>query len=164
MKYGKNTYLVEEVLSFAEKGALLEGVSGGGLGDSLLVRDLNEAKSFAWSQNLPSGQLPWVDLREREMRNILKTRYELPDFDAIDDDLGKLVDAIGAVAFDRLRGGFKEIVDDVVGDLYNCAYRRAVVGYKDGLFERIFDAYQSGGWPCGWKGNFPRGVIMVFTK
>jgi|KBSMisStaDraftv2_1062788.scaffolds.fasta_scaffold448252_2 hypothetical protein len=164
MKYGKNTNLVEEVLSFVEKGALLEGVSSEDMSDSTLIRDFAEAKSFAWSQDLSVGELPWVDLREREMRNVLRARYELPDLDAVDNELGNLVDILGAVVLRRLRGTFREIVDDVAGDLYNCAYRRAVLGYKEGLFEEIFDAYKSGGWPCGWKGNFPEGALVVFTK
>jgi len=98
------------------------------------------------------------------MRNVLRARYELPDLDAVDNELGNLVDILGAVVLRRLRGTFREIVDDVAGDLYNCAYRRAVLGYKEGLFEEIFDAYKSGGWPCGWKGNFPEGALVVFTK
>jgi hypothetical protein len=164
MEYGKNTNLVEEVLSFVKEGRLLEGVSSKGLNDSMLIRDFEEAKKNAWSQDLSVGELPWVDLREREMRNVLKARYELSDFDEVDNDLGKLVDTLSTVVSKRLRGVFREVVDDVASDLYNCTYRRAVLGYKDGLFEKIFDAYKSGGWPCGWKGDFPEGVLIVFTK
>lgn len=30
------------------------------------------------------------------------------------------------------------------------------------LYEDMFLAYQSGGWPCGWLGKYPEGKIVVF--
>ena len=35
-------------------------------------------------------------------------------------------------------------------------------GTAERLYEDMFLAYQSGGWPCGWLGKYPEGKIVVF--
>ena len=59
----------------------------------------------------------------------------------------------------------KEIWDDVYSDLINCIKARAIVGKGNFFFEKIIEVYLSGGWPCGWEGNFPNGRMKVsYTK
>ena len=35
-------------------------------------------------------------------------------------------------------------------------------GKTERLYEEMFLAYQSGGWPCGWYGKYPEGQLVVF--
>jgi len=161
--YGNYSALVEEVLEFAEKGSLLLSSSlGEEMHNCIVIHDLDLAKKFAWSQTPASSSFSWVELREREMGKVLKARYTLPDFNAIDAALGGLIDSLGTILSKRLRGDYRELIDDVLGDLHNCAYQRAVFGYKDSLFEAVFSIYKLGGWPCGWQGEFPEGKLIVF--
>ncbi|HAG44068.1 MAG TPA: hypothetical protein DCL31_12985, partial [Clostridium sp.] len=56
----------------------------------------------------------------------------------------------------------KDIWDDVYSDLINCVKVRAIIGKENSFFEKKFAVYLSGGWPCGWEGNFPNGKMKVF--
>lgn len=55
-----------------------------------------------------------------------------------------------------------EVLDDVYGDLINCIRTRAIVGKKNHLYEKIFEVYLSGGWHCGWSGNYPNVALKVY--
>lgn len=48
-------------------------------------------------------------------------------------------------------------------DLRNCAYNRAINGKSENFYEYIFKIYLAGGFPCGWKGDYPdSGVIIAY--
>ncbi|MGL4106952.1 hypothetical protein [Clostridium paraputrificum] len=38
------------------------------------------------------------------------------------------------------------------------------MGKKNNFFEKIFEAYLSGGWPCGWSGDYQKGKLKVFFR
>lgn len=44
-----------------------------------------------------------------------------------------------------------------------CALNRLVNGKTDNFYEKIFEVYKQGGWPCGWKGTYPIGEIIVYV-
>ena len=52
--------------------------------------------------------------------------------------------------------------NEVVADLNNCAINRAINGEISNFFEDLFEVYQSGAIPCGWKGNYPEGKIVAY--
>lgn len=51
-------------------------------------------------------------------------------------------------------------------DLIFCAKSRIFSGRKIDFFEKLFEIYQSSGFPCGWKGSSsPRkGNFVIFSK
>lgn len=51
-------------------------------------------------------------------------------------------------------------------DLIFCTKSRIFVGRKIDFFEKLFEIYQSSGFPCGWKGSSsPRkGNFVIFSK
>lgn len=162
MKFGNNTNLVEEVIEFVEIGELLNGLYKGPFEDIIVEKDFDKALEIAWSQDLPDSHLPWSDLREAKMGEVMEVRYSLSDFNETDAALGKLVDQFGDILSNRLKGKHKELLDEVVGDMYNAAYSRAVNGISDNLLEQIFTIYKNGGWPCGFKGDYPDGNLIVY--
>ncbi|PFI73957.1 hypothetical protein COK13_29330 [Bacillus cereus] len=44
-----------------------------------------------------------------------------------------------------------------------CALNRLVNGKVDNFYERIFEVYKLGVWPCGWEGEYPEGRIIVYS-
>ena len=33
---------------------------------------------------------------------------------------------------------------------------------KVSLYEKVFKVYKMGGWPCGWKGEYMKGKMIVY--
>jgi hypothetical protein len=160
MSYGKNTELVEEIIAFAKGHGLLNGVVPESPQWSV-IRDLAEAKRSAWESPIGDDQLLWSDLRERQMAEIRAATYAQPDFSAIRDALSGNLKTLTVLLRRKLDDHHQDLLDDIIGDLNNCAFNRAVNG-ANGFFEQLFDAYRAGGWPCGWTGNFPVGRLVVY--
>ena len=142
MKFGNNTSLVEEVINFVESGELFSGLYNNSLEGVIVEDDFEKAKEFAWSQDLPDCPLTWSDVREQEMSEVIGVRYSLSDFGEVDAALGGLVDQFGDVLFKRLKGDYEDLVDEVIGDMYNAAYCRAVNGVTENLLEKLFVVYK----------------------
>ena len=51
----------------------------------------------------------------------------------------------------------------IEGDLTMCALNRLVNGKTNNFYEKVFELYKEGGWPCGWKGTYPKGEFIVFV-
>lgn len=162
VRFGNNTNLVEEVIEFVESGEFFCKPYKGSLENIIVENDFEKAKEFAWTQNLPNCPLAWADIREQEMSEVMGVRYSLSDFDEADAALGELVDQFGDVLSKRIKGDYEELLDEIMGDMYNAAYCRAVKGVSDNLLEQLFMIYKNGGWPCGWEGDYPDGKLIVY--
>lgn len=162
VRFGNNTNLVEEVIEFVESGEFFRKPYKGSLENIIVENSFEKAKEFAWSQDLPNCPLTWPDIREQEMSEVMSVRYSLSNFDEEDAALGELVDQFGDVLSKRLKGDYEELLDEIMGDMYNAAYCRAVNGVSDNLLEKIFMIYKNGGWPCGWEGDYPDGKLIVY--
>jgi len=161
-RFGKYNDLVQEVINFVEQGSILGAQSQASLRfPAQFIGDLEQAQALAWGQ--AGARLTWVDVRERVASEVMAVRYQIANFTEVDDELGKLVDKFHSVLRRKLRGQYADLLDDVAGDLFNCAYSRAVLGESDGLFERIYQAYKAGYWPCGWDGDYPNGVLIMYS-
>lgn len=42
-------------------------------------------------------------------------------------------------------------------------FYRACFGVTDTVRERLFRVYRTGGYPCGWRGRFPTGDLVVYS-
>lgn len=51
----------------------------------------------------------------------------------------------------------------IANDFASIVFSRSVRGTEPGLYERCFDIYQRGGFPCGWQGTYPAGRLVVFV-
>lgn len=90
--------------------------------------------------------------------------YALAGFADAAAHLSALGDELNLIVRMHLSSGpFLAISDEIAADLYHCAYKRAVLGDAPHFFEELFTQYQSGLWPCGWKGNYPAGSLICFA-
>ena len=140
--------------------------------DAKAIHDFKVAERLSTMTDRKAGPKyhPWADLRpEMDVRYTteagkefpLKKRNFLPDlrimitafytFD-LESKLGKIV--IGSVPVERVAEDF--------GILYMYALATVDNGKSERLYEDMFLAYQSGGWPCGWYGKYPEGQLVVF--
>jgi hypothetical protein len=164
MRFGPHTPLVEEVIDYANTGDLFVRPYGGDSSRVLVETNFARARERAWTQDPESDFAIWTDLREMVMSKVRGQRHEIAGFDAASKELRKLVDELSAIFKKRLkRGPYDEILDDVASDFYNCAYKRAVLGNVPHLFETLYECYRAGGWPCGWRGQYPDGVLVVYS-
>ncbi|GLR14909.1 hypothetical protein GCM10007907_36990 [Chitinimonas prasina] len=164
MRFGPNTTLVEEVIEYARSGEFFTVSYQGGITGSIIEVDFVHAQELAWTQESIDGFTNWMYLQDKFAGELLRLEYTLKDFREASKELSKLVDELGAIAKARFsRSPFDDIGDQIATDLYYCAYKRAVIGSAPHFFEKLFDCYRMGGWPCGWKGTHPAGSVVVFS-
>ena len=161
MKYGIHTALVEEIIDFVKTGKILYP-SSNTIENIYYVDDLNEAKFYAWDKTYGEDEYLWSDIREKEMSKVKKTAYEIESFEDIRENISKLLKLFTMYIRKSLNDQYYDLLDDIIGDLYNCALNRAANGKENNFYERIYDIYSSGGWVCGWHGEYPKGELAVF--
>ena len=54
-------------------------------------------------------------------------------------------------------------IDFVYNDFLTFAAYGIFSKIKDDFIEKQIEVYQNGGFPCGWKGEFPDGVMVVYS-
>ncbi|QGJ70192.1 Hypothetical protein PBC10988_18860 [Planctomycetales bacterium 10988] len=165
MNFGKYSSQVEEVYSFANSGPLLtplsiEEQSEINRDQFAMVKYLEEAEWHAWEDTFGSEEETWTDLRELNMAEVLEKAFEEEQFTQIKDHLVNHLPQLTRMVQSRLGDEYFDLLDDIVGDLHNAAFNRAIQG-PQGFFEDLFKVYQQGAWPCGWEGNYPEGKLMV---
>jgi len=163
VRYGIHTEHVEEVLRFAQAGALLVPGTARPI-HVTQIDDLAQAKLLAWQEVYGPEELLWSDIRQREMSNIKREAYNSETFTEVRTTLSSLLEELPSVVRRGLSGDHAELLDDVVADLFNCAFSRAFHGPGDGFFERLFAVYRAGGWPCGWDGDYPLGRVVAYYR
>lgn len=165
---------IAEVLALAKDGPLLAPVAP--LTDSSwhVVRSMAEAEDYAYSRLLDGRRLgdgdddeelhsvltlTWTDLREHEAGALLGVTYQDSSKAGLRQRCAELEDRM----FPWLSRLHEAPLDDIVADLGNAVMSRCVFGRDDTrLFERVFRAYRVGGWPCGWRGRHPDGLLVVY--
>ncbi|WP_199065711.1 hypothetical protein [Chitinimonas sp. BJB300] len=161
---GENTNLVLDVLNFLTSGNLLNP-SGKAYLSNGFIDDLETAKSFAWEKFYGEDDYTWSDLRSEKMSEIWDVIYaEKEKYVEVDNQISSLLDEISRVVQVQLDHQHKDLLDDIVSDIQSCLYSRAVFGKENFFFEQILFVYLNGGWPCGWKGNWPDGKLIGYFK
>ena len=129
----------------------------------LEYNDFGKCKEFAYDYEeylIDEEYFTWQDIKDLQMANIKEEIYKCEDYKIINKKLKEI--GIKNISKIILSNECKEIWDDVYSDLINCIKARAIVGKENFFFEKIIEVYASGGWPCGWEGNFPNGRMKVF--
>ena len=106
----------------------------------------------------------WRDLRTFELRiyynferenKIDGRQFEL-DMEVIDDQLHPLMEQ-------QLIGRLPEnFAIEIEQDLNMIRRFRGMLGETPHMMNTLFMMYRSGGFPCGWDGNFPDGKMVVY--
>lgn len=102
----------------------------------------------------------WGDMTELEMSEIMETVYAQENYKEINQVLRRI--SIDSDELHIISNDYNEIWDHVYYMLVECLKNRAILGETDNLYEKMFQAYLSGGWPCGWKGKHPQGKLIVY--
>jgi hypothetical protein len=164
MSYGPRAGLVDAIVEFAERGPLLRPaapITGAGLH---VITDFAEAKEHAWHRYITDDEdaANWTDLRELEASEVLAATYADPSLAQLFDEMMALIERLHEAVGRQLAAPHQEVIDDIIADLRNCAFSQAVFGPGSRFFDRIWDVYRQGGWPCGWEGPYPEGRLVVF--
>ena len=167
--YGQHTESVQEVADFASSNKVLsKPISFSD--DTVIIEDNFEAalhRSRTQGQDndedMDENWLCWLGIRSHELSQFYLTAPEA----SIDRELNASIGNLGEAIRKNLEVGLPEdymlALNDIDGDLSSCAQSRAYVGEANPFFEKLFDLYKAGVWPCGWEGNYPAGKLVVFV-
>jgi hypothetical protein len=166
MAFGIHTSLVEEILTAIANGDILSPHAPIADPLALVIADLDEAKRYAWSRPIAGDDIStWNDLREDEVAPFHALPYERPDLKPAYDSTDTLLEPLSKLLREKLPANYAELRDDVAADLQHCAMNRALHGLlPDSFWERMWQIYRRGGWPCGWEGEYPQGRLVVFAS
>jgi hypothetical protein len=161
MDYGPYSALVEEVIAAIPSGGILRPIVNVDAPNALVLTDLEEATRYAWSRSI--GGHTWTSLREVQTAPFHAEPYKHPErkpaYDAVDGQLEPLFE----VMFEKLPREYRRLFDDIAGDLEHCALNRALHGLvPDSFWERVWQVYRQGAWPCGWDGEYPAGRMVIY--
>jgi len=159
--YEKHMGLINEVVDFARSGPLFVPV--GTTSGVRAITDFKQAQDYCWNELYGNGEYTWTDLRERQMGKVKGLGYKI---DGFKETKGKLDEYDGVILdsfHHRVDEKYQEVFDDVTADLWNCLISRAIQGNAPGFFEKLFDAYKQGLWPCGWDGDYPDGRLIAYV-
>ncbi|MDZ5671411.1 hypothetical protein [Bacillus stercoris] len=160
MNFGKYHNLVEEVIEFSKTLKPINSVNVSSF--TQVINDQEKAEYLAYEEVYGEDEYTWKDIREIEMSEVWERFYELEDNQKPED-----IDALLDIFSESIRHAsteFKTFFEDIVADLNNCAINRAINGNTNNFFEKVFDIYKAGYFPCGWNGDYPNGTFVVFKK
>ena len=131
--------------------------------DIIEINDYKKAKFLAF-ENLEyeirfEKGYSWIDLRQLEMSNVEGNKFFIENYKYFDNIINNFQTKLSQII--SVNEIYDEAYDDIYSDLCDCMICRLILG-KDYLFEKLYTVYKSGGWPCGWEGNFPEGKLIVF--
>ncbi|MGD6793099.1 cytoplasmic protein [Metabacillus indicus] len=160
MKYGKHTQLVEEVLNLTKN---IKFTYNNNLvnTDVVLVNEYEIAQELAWSQDLDVVENVWEDIKSLESGEVIGKLYE-ENLNSLEKPIREIIQSSKNYPEDIV-SKYIDIFEEITGDLHVCALNRLVNGKTNNLYEKIFEAYKLGGWPCGWEGEYPQGRMIVFS-
>ncbi len=160
MKFGVNTQLVEEVMEFIRNSKMFNNKN---FNDEIfkVIKDFNKAQNLAWSQDSSEVDTVWEYVKSQEAESIVEKVYNL-NLVSQQDELYNFFSDNENYSNDFLPFDYIDINEEVEGDLTMCALNRLVNGKTDNFYEKIFEVYKQGGWPCGWKGRYPIGDMIVY--
>jgi len=171
--YGPHSDMVQEIIDFACSGRILRRTDAINDGSVIVENNFANALERARDQGQNEDEddedeekdddwLSWGGIREHELSEFYLTAPELSCNKEINAALRQAGEAIRQCIKDHLPEEYMQALNDIDGDMSCCARSRAMVGKQNHFFEKIFQIYQNGAWPCGWEGNYPEGKLIVF--
>jgi hypothetical protein len=162
--YGPHNALVEDVIAAVEQGRVFRPSHPVDAPGALVIDAIADAKEYAWSRPIAGDESStWNDLREDEVAPFHAVPYDHPErrpaYEAVEARLEWFFDVLRA----KLPAPYADLIDDVAADLRHCALNRALHGLvPDSFWERVWQVYRQGAWPCGWDGEYPAGRMVIF--
>jgi hypothetical protein len=162
MTFGPHSRLVYEFLHWIDQQELLQ-YGGTPPHQMLIVSGFENALSIA--RHTALGGVNWTSLRENTeallyQSGLLDTGPWMSYKDNIKDLLYIVEEKTTAIISDR----YCSILDDVIADLHVLACCLAIHGELDPFYEMVWQAYKSGGWPCGCTGGEPTPDDYIYNS
>ncbi|WBW96127.1 hypothetical protein [Oceanirhabdus sp. W0125-5] len=128
------------------------------------INDYDEAEFLAYENlqyeiNSEKGY-SWVDLRELVMSEVYEEKYRIENYQEFQEEMNEFKRLLDKNL--KISDEYIDSLDDVYSDLSDCIICRGLYGKNNSIFEKMYYIYKSGGWPCGWSGNYPEGKLIVF--
>lgn len=124
------------------------------------LTDTRQAKACAHDQSISAPYFSWNGARTSASKEVFSYCFEnqinLSKFDS--DYARKIADACSSSVTEQHPGFY--YYDDIEADLTMIA-RGLLVGKTPPLFAKMRIAYEAKLFPCGWKGKFPKGELLV---
>jgi hypothetical protein len=57
----------------------------------------------------------------------------------------------------------ESLVDVIIGNFFIFLMNRVLLNEQSSLDKSLYAVYEGGGVPCGWKGEYPEGRMLVFS-
>ena len=167
--YGQHTELVQEVADFSSTDKVLSKPIS--FNDDTVITEHNFEAALHRSQTqgqdddeeMDEDWLCWGGIRSRELSQFYLTAPEASMDKKLNASIGDLGVGIRQNLKVNLPESYMLALNDIHGDLSSCARSRAYVGAANPFFEKLFNFYKAGVWPCGWEGNYPDGKLVVFV-
>jgi hypothetical protein len=139
--------------------------------DEIVIHDEQDAIDYATDQDVDlhkgSEYRYWTEIQEMNDRGAgydQTKRLQLGnDFDhLLSNTSKKITNAL-------IRRGEKEkvpspLIDWACTDFYLFLSNMTLFVEQSRFHRALYRAYENGGIPCGWKGNFPAGYLLVYSK
>lgn len=160
MKYGINTKLVEEVIQISSS---MQSINNTNLPENvMIINQYEEAIRLAYDEVYGEDEYTWADIRQLEMGKVRGKLYKLDPLQK-PGNLDELTPVISNGLRQTIPEDYSDFFENITVDLRNCAINRAINGDGENFYEQIFKIYKSGGFPCGWDGEYPEeGKIIAF--
>ena len=161
MKLGKNEELILEVKKFFNALSVSQSFKNS---DEADCNDIDLAARYAFEYVYGEDEFTYPDIKSLEMRSVWAQVYSDEGFKNLEDNVKKLIDELSLNLAKKLRSSQIEAIgEEVIADMQNIIYSRAVFGKENSFWESLFQTYQSGLLPCGWKGEYPKGSLTTFA-
>ena len=137
--------------------------------DEEVISDAEQAVYYATSQDAQDthpGIQYWTNILEYASECLNVNDLEIPD--ELRSEVGRYIDAQVNKLLDSLnkRVEEKNLPDEITGVTIELFYGFMVeMVFLDSLptlHQKLLDIYERGGFPCGWRGDYPKGVVLVF--
>jgi hypothetical protein len=161
MIQGPHAALATEVLGAVAEGRVLSPSKRLDLRSARVITDFVLACDFAWEQDV-DGATGWNDLRSRHLSKMKAKGAARPELAPLLNGRLDVERWIRETLAPRLSTLPESIASDVASDLFHAILQRVLQGVGEDLFETIFQPYLHGGWPCGWEGEYPEGMLVVY--
>jgi hypothetical protein len=155
--------LIREVIDLVHRGVFTGKTLPLDVEKLVVINNFDEALELLWTYyEDDEDYLTWKDIRSHEVSEVWKQKYSSKNLDENELSFTGLSEIFYKILVKNTPDKYMEALDDVSSDLANCAFSRNICGKNNDFFERLLKIYDSGYFPCAWKGNYPKGNLIVY--
>lgn len=152
----------KDILKFVEEGEILTPDKKLAIENIEFIEDFELAMRYAFEQEVPYSKFNWVTVKEEKKADLLNLaakvdkvieKYILEGMDDLSNKFNRTL--YKRILKKQVPLNVKKIRGEIPSDLSNCVASRLICERANIFYELLFEIYEAGYWPCGWKGNLP---------